>query len=342
MIAYFPAIYPDELLYSQLARYYVKSGYTAYRYAAEDLYINRAVRPDIEFLNKLSDDALSKITQSMPIETVIEKHTMFPYYGRFLPLKRREDALRSLITMQGNYRNLLAIPRRKGNKDRYARYCPLCAADDRKHYGEAYWHRQHQMQGVNICNIHGCYLKESGLIISGGASPMLVTAEESISNSNEIIMCENELECKFTRYVTEVFNSHIDIESDILAGDFLHSRMSGTQYLSARGQQRNIALFHADFIKYYKSFQKNWFTELWQIQKVLTNDRINIVEICMMAMFLGVPTSDLVNMRLPVKTQEQLFDEKVHQLHDQGLKYPQIAALLNTSLSTVKSIGKRK
>ena len=35
MISYFPTAYPDELLYSQLARYYAKSGYMAYTYAAE-------------------------------------------------------------------------------------------------------------------------------------------------------------------------------------------------------------------------------------------------------------------------------------------------------------------
>lgn len=342
MIAYFPEIYPDELLYSQLARYYVQSGYIAYRYAAEDLYINKTVRPDMEFLNKFSDDAYLKITQSIPIETIVEKHTMFPYYGRFLPVERRNNAFQSLVTMQGNYRNVLVIPRRKTAENRYIRYCPLCAVDDRKHYGETYWHRKHQMYGVDICNIHGCYLKESDLIISGKASPMLVTAEEFISNSSEITMCENELERKFVRYVAEVFNSNINMKSDVFAGDFLHSRMSGTKYRSIRGQQRNIALFHADFIEYYKSFSKNWFTELWQIQKVLTNDRINIVEICMMAMFLEIPIFDLVNMRLPDKTQEQLFDEKIYQLHDQGLKYPQIAERLNASLSTVKSIGEKK
>ena len=46
MISYFPQIYPDELLYSQLARYYYKSGYMAYIFAAEDLFTNRWVRPD--------------------------------------------------------------------------------------------------------------------------------------------------------------------------------------------------------------------------------------------------------------------------------------------------------
>ena len=82
MITCFPEIYPDELLYSQLARYYVKSGYMAYRYVAEDLYINRTVRPDVEFLNKFSEDALIKITQSISMETIVENHTMLAGFYR--------------------------------------------------------------------------------------------------------------------------------------------------------------------------------------------------------------------------------------------------------------------
>ena len=57
MISFFPDIYPDELLYSQLARYYAKSGYTSYIFAAEDLYEKRTVKPDIEFVNPLTKDA---------------------------------------------------------------------------------------------------------------------------------------------------------------------------------------------------------------------------------------------------------------------------------------------
>ena len=44
MIVYFPTAYPDALLYSQLARYYTKSGYMAYAYAAEELYVSKIVR----------------------------------------------------------------------------------------------------------------------------------------------------------------------------------------------------------------------------------------------------------------------------------------------------------
>ena len=62
MIAYFPTAYPDELLYSKLARYYTKSGYMAYAYAAEELYVSKIVRPDMEFVNVFTLDALRMIS----------------------------------------------------------------------------------------------------------------------------------------------------------------------------------------------------------------------------------------------------------------------------------------
>ena len=98
MIAYFPAAYPDELLYSQLARYYTKSGYMAYTYAAEELYVSKIVRPDMEFVNVFTTDALRMITRDRAMEDVVMKHTMFPYYGRFLPLERRQLAFQSLVS----------------------------------------------------------------------------------------------------------------------------------------------------------------------------------------------------------------------------------------------------
>ena len=102
MISYFPTVYPDELLYSQLARYYIKSGYMAYTYAAEELYVSKIVRPDMEFVNVFTPDALRMITRDRPMEDVVLKHTMFPYYGRFLPLDRRLRAFHALVSLLGS------------------------------------------------------------------------------------------------------------------------------------------------------------------------------------------------------------------------------------------------
>ncbi|MDO5399212.1 MAG: TniQ family protein [bacterium] len=339
MIGCFPSIYPDELLYSLLARYYVRSGYMAYTFAAQDLYVNKTVKPDIEFVNRFTGEAFNMITKCKPIEEIVEKHTMFPYYGRFLNHDRRERAFDSLVSMNGNYHNLLAVPKTKDGTGRYLRYCPLCVKDDREQYGETYWHRNHQMTGVNVCPKHKCCLISSDVIISGKASPSLKSAEEVVKDLDKIIFPDDDIEALIAGYVDDVFQSPVDMLSKIRIGEYLHSKMANTKYRSVRGEQRNIALLHSDFIKYYEKLRNNWFTELWQIQKALTSDRVNTFEICLLAMFLDIPVGELVKMKPPEKGQEQLFDEQIKLLHEQGLKYPEIAERLNASYSLVKSIG---
>lgn len=152
----------------------------------------------------------------------------------------------------------------------------------------------------------------------------------------------SEIEQRIAVYMGEVFQQDIDMKSSVTVSEFLHSRMANTKYRSIRGEHRNIKLFHIDFMKFYKELAGNWFTELWQIQKILTGDRINFYEICLMAMFLDIPADDLAHMELPEKSQQQLFDEEVYRLHDQGLRYPEIAKVLDASYDIVKAIGEHK
>lgn len=342
MIAYFPTAYPDELLYSQLARYYTKSGYMAYTFAAEDLFLKKTVRPDMEFINSYTPAAVQAITRDLPMKAVIEKHTMFPCYGRFLPRERRQKAFEALVNMEGNYHNLLPIPQSKNGKARCLKYCPVCSSHDREQYGETYWHQIHQLIGIHVCPIHHCYLIDGDVLISGKATPSLKTAEGIILLSESYTFSDNKIECTVATYMAKVFQSDVDMDSYVTIGEFLHSRMANTKYRSVRGEQRNIALFHTEFIEFYKELPDNRFTELWQIQKVLTDDRVNFYEICLMAMFLGITADELVHMELPEKTQQQLFDEKVYRLHEQGLKYPAIAKALNAPYVTVKAIGEQR
>lgn len=342
MIAYFPTAYPDELLYSQLARYYTKSGYMAYTFAAEDLFVSKTVRPDMDFINSYTPAAVQFIRRNMHMEAVIEKHTMFPCYGRFLPKERRQKAFQSLVSMKGNYHNLLPIPQSKNGKVRCLHYCPACAVNDREKYGEAYWHRIHQIIGLPVCSVHRCYLIESDVIISGQATPSLKTGEEMIPQFESYIFSDYEIEIRVATYMTDVFQADVDMNSCATVGEFLHSKMAYTKYRSVRGEQRNITLFHEEFKEYYRNFHRNWFTELWQIQKVLTNHRTNFFEICLMAMFLDIATDKLMHMELPQKSQQQLFDEKVYRLHERGLKYPAIAKALGAPYVIVKAIGERR
>lgn len=340
MIAYFPKPYPDELLYSVFSRYYVKSGYMAYTYAAQDLYENKLTRPDMEFINMLSTEVKDILRKYMPLKELVLKHTMFPYYGRFLNKERRNKAIESLVNMDKQYTNLLFIPKNK-NK-RFMRYCPLCAKEDREEHGETYWHRIHQMPGVDICPVHFCKLLDSNLEISSKVSPCLISAENIIPKNNNMSISENQLECNVAKYMLDVFIADVDMESDVSVGDFLHSRMQNTKYLSPRGEQRNIAVLHSDFSEYYKHMPNNSLKEKWQIQKIFANNRFSTFEISLLANFLKIPINELTKMKIPNKTQQQMFDEEVMKLHKKGLNYRQIATKMNASYDVVKPIGEGK
>lgn len=338
MITYFPNPYPDELFYSMLARYYTKSGYLAYTFAAEELFSNKTSKPRIEFINPLSETAFKIITDIIPFRKIIENHTMFSYYTRFLPLERRKEAYQALLNMQSDYYKYLCIP--KDNQIQHLKYCPLCADVDRNKYGETYWHRIHQFKEIDICPDHHCLLIDSDIIISGKGTPSLITAEEAIPVHNDVIYCIDNLKCKIADYMSCVFNMELDFISKVGIGDFLHSKMENTKYLSLRGEQRNMTLLYSDFCKYYADIERQ--PEEWKLQKIFNNRRYKLYEICLLALFLNVPYNELQFLKLPRTTQYQIFDSKITELHNNGLNYAQISRELNASYIVVKSIGENR
>lgn len=341
MITSFPSLYPDELLYSLFARYHAQSGHIAYVFAAEELFERRTTKPSVEFVDRLKPDALQLITRNMSIEQVIERHTMFPYYARLLPRDRRKQALMLMTQGDERYHNLLYMTKSK-RLDRYLRYCPICAMEDREQHGETYWHRSHQMTGVDVCPWHGCFLKNSTVQISSKPSPSLDSAEEHVPLAVDPVNCNDERACRIAAYVHAVFQSTMDMETDIPIGRFFHSRIEYTKYVSPRGEQRNMALLFEDFIAQYGSALNNTIDAQWKLQKMFSSDRLSTYEICLVAMFLGVTPNELTRMTLPSITQTQWFDKKIRTLHSQGLKYPEIARIMGAPYDVVKAIGERK
>ena len=74
MLGQFPKPYPDELLYSVLARYYVRSGYSNYVFVAEDLFQNRYVRPSFEYISPLNDEVTGCLRKNDTIQDVLLQH----------------------------------------------------------------------------------------------------------------------------------------------------------------------------------------------------------------------------------------------------------------------------
>lgn len=102
-IVYFPKIYPDELVSSVLARYYAQSGYITYKNADKNIFVSGHRKIDKEFVKNIRPEAIEQLTRNMAFEELLEKHTMYPYYGRFLDKDRRDAAYEALRNNEGDF-----------------------------------------------------------------------------------------------------------------------------------------------------------------------------------------------------------------------------------------------
>lgn len=339
-IAYFPEIYEDELVYSTLSRFYVHGGYLHYKDAGKELFYKVQGSVDKEFVKWIKSAIVELLTKHMTFEELLERHTMYPFYGRFIDSDRRNKAFQALMAMDGDFSKLFGAPQPRKGKHRYMRYCPLCVGDDRKKYGETYWHRIHQLADIDLCAVHGCYLVDSSVSLCMRENVCLVSAEE-VMPSGEVLQGSTvysscPVEVKLAQYTAEVFQQPIDRRNTVMVKDFLHSRMMGTPYMSSRGAQRYFNVLWEDMRVFYQGVPLMDILTDRRMERLLRGDRIIFSEICMVAMFLGVSVEELARMKKPSKAPEQIFDERVKALLDSGMTVREIAKEMGVDSGLVK------
>ena len=339
MIVFFPELYEDELAYSWFSRYHVHSGHMSYSATARDLYGEAQAIPSAELLGIFSNDVQRIIERYMSVSDFVEKHTMFPQYARFLPIDRRRTALVYILSRDLRYND--ALYKRKGKPQ--MRYCPLCAAADRQRHGETYWHRKAQLAGANICLEHRCRLEDSTVgITTESLRYKLIHAEFVIPQDTAADFHVSDLEYQAAEYVMQVFDAPMDYDNDVLVGRFLRSRLEGTKYTSLRGEQVFARILHEDLRAYYKDLLPATLTEWYHTQKIFCAQTFHCYDICLVAMFLGIPVEDLLNPALPEFTLQQRFDAQLRLLRSQGMTQKAAAAVLGVTLETVKSLEQKR
>lgn len=198
MISYFPGLYPDELFYSVVSRYFAHI-YPSYILAIEDLCKTKTSRIDMEFgLQSLNSDTKNFLEQVYGLKNILLQNTMFLQYAKFETVERRNLAAQVMLTGEGDIHSALIFPKNKSGS-RYLRYCSLCFEKDRNEFGEAYWHRSHQIRGINVCGTHGCYLHDSDIEINSKSSPRLWVADDIVVDSS--VNYASDKEKQFTDYV---------------------------------------------------------------------------------------------------------------------------------------------
>lgn len=160
MIHFFTDPYKDELIYSAIARYHYYLGNIDYKDTLEEMFGSRTMIPSLEIGSNL--DILAKnLGDKYTAEDIINKHTILPFYSPFLPKVRKEELLNSIKYEDGSglYTKLGIIAGSICKKNDIC-YCPCCAKKEIEQYGEAYTHREHQLQGIFICPHDGSELKK--------------------------------------------------------------------------------------------------------------------------------------------------------------------------------------
>ena len=159
MLFFFPDLYPDELWYSVLCRYHLRTGNKKVQTTIGELFMgsNAAVMGNLFPTNSIKSvvDQLPK--ETIDIKDVILNHTLFPYITRIYPINRKNEMIEKL--MKGKLEAQTAIWR-SIKEIKELRACPYCIKEDKERYGESYWHVNHQIPNIKICQKHKCYLRK--------------------------------------------------------------------------------------------------------------------------------------------------------------------------------------
>lgn len=157
MLTYFPAPYPGEWWYSVLCRYHVRSGNTTQQTTVKELFGKDRVPLGSVFPNGSIRQICSQLPSELfPVKKMILEHTLFSYYMRCQSFAAKEEMLGRLC--RGEMATITGI-RRFSEKDTWRpRYCPRCAAEEQRRFGEVYWHVDHQIPLMSHCFTHGCRL----------------------------------------------------------------------------------------------------------------------------------------------------------------------------------------
>jgi len=169
VLAHFPLLYDEEILYSGLARYRIRNGSIGIKQVNQELFGSTNVTATVDLPSHI--DALVEnlpYGSTLTADKIIHKHTLYTLYKPFLPAKQAEAVFYLMRGSQGGGIHYKAgITASSVPTPRYLRFCPLCLIEQRKIFGEGFWHRLHQVPGLLVCPKHMLPLSNSSILVPG-------------------------------------------------------------------------------------------------------------------------------------------------------------------------------
>ncbi|WP_371365968.1 hypothetical protein SRRS_05250 [Sporomusa rhizae] len=152
---YFPTPYPNETVYSILARYFQRLEGFGFNQVMNIIYQSSAVPPD-----GLPNDII-KFVSNTPLKhsytpgEIIDGHTLFNLYAVYSGKEMFQELHHSMLSKGKTDKIAFAgLDYDKAKQWNSPRFCLKCAEKDTELYGEPYWHREHQIPGIKVCPHH--------------------------------------------------------------------------------------------------------------------------------------------------------------------------------------------
>lgn len=211
----FPLPYPQELLYSTIARARVHDGEVSPKHLLDSVFGDRKVIATVDLPSHIE-----KIAAQYPgnlgllAEKLITRHTLWPLYAPFIPDERRRAIVRWMKCESYGSSHLLAAGIAASRiKHKLALYlCPGCVKEQNAQYGEAYWDRRWQIPLSCFCERHGP-LHESNIHLYGENRHAFVDISE-IQCSTELGVSDSDR--RFTMLATPL------LQIDVLTSPTYH------------------------------------------------------------------------------------------------------------------------
>lgn len=161
MLTFFIDPYKDEIISSLFARYHFYSGNIDKNDTIEELQGERNIIAFRNFPSRLNYLEKEIDNKNYSADKFIYENTLFPMYSVFLSKDKHNTIIKYMKEKESDkIYTSLAISRSKVDMGNGYKYCPMCAKKELELYGEAYFHRIHQVPGVLVCDEHECSLVE--------------------------------------------------------------------------------------------------------------------------------------------------------------------------------------
>lgn len=307
MIGFFPSPYPDELLYSICARYAERVNYPNKQRVMTDLFLKRGLSAIVDLPTRIELLLSSIANQEYLADEIINKNTLFAFYEPFVTVERANIIRQEMkIGKENHLQTRLARNINQIKQPGFLRYCPICIEEDRRAFGEIYWHRIHQLAGILICKKHKCFLQNSSVTWDRKSSSFFHAAENFVKPKKVKYINDKNSDHQTLLFLAEnaewlLNQKHLSLKNGEIRSRY-YNLLLERGYAYYNGKVKNAKIYKEfnllfsqkllnDLGCQIKSGGRNWLSRL--TEKVLANVLHHPIKHLLLLKFLGITVKEL-------------------------------------------------